>query len=151
MAINFNQVLNNLKEKEDYVADKITAFAGSMTFVHVHAVWFLIWILFGLGIFGEKLSFDTFPFGLLTLIVSLEAIFLSTFVMVSQNREAEQQKIQNQLNFILQKQEEQEVRIIMQTLERIADKHGVAIDDLVEKLAHSKKATDMAVEKIEEF
>ena len=59
------------------VADAITSFAGSMTFVYIHIVWFAAWI----GFHVEK-----FPFGLLTMIVSLEAIFLSTFVMISQNR-----------------------------------------------------------------
>jgi uncharacterized membrane protein len=59
------------------VADAITRFAGSMTFVYIHILWFGLWI--GLG--AEK-----YPYGLLTMIVSLEAIFLSTFVMISQNR-----------------------------------------------------------------
>jgi len=59
------------------VADLITEFAGSMTFVYIHLVWFGCWIGF---------SVEGYPYGLLTMIVSLEAIFLSTFVMISQNR-----------------------------------------------------------------
>ena len=59
------------------IADHITAFAGSMRFVYIHVVWFGAWV----GFRVEK-----YPFGLLTMIVSLEAIFLSTFVMISQNR-----------------------------------------------------------------
>jgi uncharacterized membrane protein len=62
---------------QNRAADAITRFAGSMWFVYVHIVWFSLWI----GLHVEK-----FPFGLLTMIVSLEAIFLSTFVMISQNR-----------------------------------------------------------------
>jgi uncharacterized membrane protein len=62
---------------QNRVADKITDFAGSMVFVYVHIVWFIVWITLGV---------EKFPFGLLTMIVSLEAIFLSTFVMISQNR-----------------------------------------------------------------
>jgi uncharacterized membrane protein len=62
---------------QNRIADQITAFAGSMWFVYIHIVWFGLWI--GLG--AEK-----YPYGLLTMIVSLEAIFLSTFVMISQNR-----------------------------------------------------------------
>ncbi len=58
-------------------ADRITSFAGSMTFVYIHILWFGCWIGFGV---------EKYPFGLLTMIVSLEAIFLSTFVMISQNR-----------------------------------------------------------------
>jgi uncharacterized membrane protein len=62
---------------QNRLADRITSFAGSMTFVYLHIIWFGCWI----GFHVEK-----YPFGLLTMIVSLEAIFLSTFVMISQNR-----------------------------------------------------------------
>jgi uncharacterized membrane protein len=62
---------------ENRIADRMTAFAGSMPFVYIHIAWFGCWIGFGV---------EKYPFGLLTMIVSLEAIFLSTFVMISQNR-----------------------------------------------------------------
>jgi uncharacterized membrane protein len=62
---------------QNRIADKITAFSGSMAFVYIHVIWFGCWIGFGV---------EKYPFGLLTMIVSLEAIFLSTFVMISQNR-----------------------------------------------------------------
>lgn len=65
------------RDVQNRAADKITAFSGSMTFVYVHILWFGLWI--GLGV-------EKYPFGLLTMIVSLEAIFLSTFVLISQNR-----------------------------------------------------------------
>jgi uncharacterized membrane protein len=65
------------KSAENRVADRITAFSGSMRFVYIHIVWFATWIGFGV---------EAYPYGLLTMIVSLEAIFLSTFVMISQNR-----------------------------------------------------------------
>ena len=65
------------KSVQNRIADQITDFAGSMWFVYIHIVWFGCWI--GLGV-------EKYPFGLLTMIVSLEAIFLSTFVMISQNR-----------------------------------------------------------------
>jgi uncharacterized membrane protein len=69
-------------------ADQITAFAGSMWFVYIHIVWFSCWIGFGV---------EKYPYGLLTMIVSLEAIFLSTFVMISQNRaDAKRQVIADQ-------------------------------------------------------
>jgi hypothetical protein len=63
--------------RQNLLADKITAFSGSMLFVYVHIIWFACWIGFGV---------EAYPFGLLTMIVSLEAIFLSTFVLISQNR-----------------------------------------------------------------
>jgi uncharacterized membrane protein len=62
---------------QNRIADRITAFAGSMAFVYIHLAWFGCWIGFRV---------EHYPFGLLTMIVSLEAIFLSTFVLISQNR-----------------------------------------------------------------
>jgi uncharacterized membrane protein len=62
---------------QNQIADRITKFAGSMHFVYLHVVWFAAWIALGV---------EAYPYGLLTMIVSLEAIFLSTFVMISQNR-----------------------------------------------------------------
>jgi uncharacterized membrane protein len=62
---------------QNRIADRITQFAGSMAFVYIHILWFASWIGFGA---------ERYPYGLLTMIVSLEAIFLSTFVMISQNR-----------------------------------------------------------------
>jgi uncharacterized membrane protein len=67
------------------LADRITAFAGAMLFVWIHAVLFGLWIATG----GLGLTSDPFPFNFLTMIVSLEAIFLSTFVMIGQNRQAQ--------------------------------------------------------------
>ena len=73
---------------QNRIADQITAFAGSMWFVYIHILWFGSWI--GIGV-------EHYPYGLLTMIVSLEAIFLSTFVMISQNRaDAKRQAIADQ-------------------------------------------------------
>jgi uncharacterized membrane protein len=72
---------------QNRIADRITAFAGSMRFVYLHILWFGLWI---------GLSVESYPYGLLTMIVSLEAIFLSTFVMISQNRaDAKRQMVAN--------------------------------------------------------
>jgi uncharacterized membrane protein len=74
-------------DAQNRIADRITDFAGSMRFVYIHVLWFGLWI--GLGV-------EKYPYGLLTMIVSLEAIFLSTFVMISQNRaDAKRQVIAN--------------------------------------------------------
>jgi uncharacterized membrane protein len=69
---------------EARIADTITAFAGSMAFVYVHIVWFGLWL---------TIPVEAYPFGLLTMIVSLEAIFLSTFILISQNRADERRQI----------------------------------------------------------
>ncbi len=72
------QAARRAESAQNRIADRITSFAGSMRFVYIHIVWFALWI---------GLRVEAFPFGLLTMIVSLEAIFLSTFVMISQNRQ----------------------------------------------------------------
>jgi uncharacterized membrane protein len=94
-----NKMLEDLKRTQDRVADGITTFAGSLNFVYIHTVWFGIWIALNVGLVGAGLKFDKFPFGLLTMIVSLEAIFLSTFVMVSQNRQSARADIRAELDF----------------------------------------------------
>ena len=72
---------------QNRIADTITRFAGSMVFVYIHVIWFTVWIASGV---------EAYPYGLLTMIVSLEAIFLSTFVMISQNRaDAKRQVVAN--------------------------------------------------------
>jgi uncharacterized membrane protein len=72
------------KNWENRVSDQITRFAGSMRFVYIHLIWFGSWIIFRV---------EDYPFGLLTMIVSLEAIFLSTFVLISQNRADEKRQV----------------------------------------------------------
>ena len=80
------------------VADWIAWFSGSMPFLMVNAVWFAIWIVINTIDTGLR-RFDPYPFGLLTMIVSLEAIFLSCFVLVSQNRQAEKDRVRSDIEY----------------------------------------------------
>jgi uncharacterized membrane protein len=90
--------------RQNRVADAITAFSGSMLFVYIHIAWFACWI--GLGA-------EHYPFGLLTMIVSLEAIFLSTFVMISQNRaDAKRQVIADEQWRTVKKEDQQNVELL---------------------------------------
>ena len=84
---------------ENRVSDQITGFAGSMRFVYLHVIWFAAWI---------GLRIEHYPFGLLTMIVSLEAIFLSTFVMISQNRADEKRQVLADNQWKTVRQEEQQ-------------------------------------------
>ena len=89
---------------QNRIADAITRFAGSMWFVYIHMVWFAAWI-------GFKI--EHYPFGLLTMIVSLEAIFLSTFVMISQNRaDAKRQVLADHQWSIVQEEEQQNEQLL---------------------------------------
>src|SRR6476659_496860 len=84
---------------ENRIADRITTFSGSMKFVYLHVIWFTSWIALGV---------EKYPYGLLTMIVSLEAIFLSTFVMISQNRaDAKRQVIADQEWQTVQEEDQQ--------------------------------------------
>jgi len=90
--------------RQSRLADRITAFAGSMLFVYIHIIWFGCWIGFGV---------ESYPYGLLTMIVSLEAIFLSTFVMISQNRaDAKRQVIANEHWTTVQKEDRQNKELL---------------------------------------
>lgn len=124
---------------QDRVADWITAFAGSMPFVYLHVAWFAVWIV--LNVAGWR--FDPFPFGLLTLVVSLEAIFLSTFVMLSQNREAARSDIRSEIDF--------ETNVLSEVwLEAVADRLGIDVADVhataQERIAQAKARQERAVE-----
>ncbi len=89
---------------QNRIADRITAFSGSMLFVYVHVIWFACWIGFGV---------EKYPYGLLTMIVSLEAIFLSTFVLISQNRaDAKRQVIADNQWKTVQEEDKQNVELL---------------------------------------
>jgi uncharacterized membrane protein len=93
-----------LENRQNRLADAITRFSGSMLFVYVHIVWFACWIGFGV---------ESYPYGLLTMIVSLEAIFLSTFVLISQNRaDAKRQVIADQQWKTVQEEDSQNVELL---------------------------------------
>jgi uncharacterized membrane protein len=92
------------KSLENRIADRVTAFSGSMRFVYLHIIWFSLWI--GLGV-------EHYPYGLLTMIVSLEAIFLSTFVLISQNRtDAKRQVVADQQWMTVQEEDSQNRELI---------------------------------------
>ena len=85
---NVNEEVEEKLTTVQRIADWLAWFSGSMPFLFLHTIWFAVWIVLNVGVLNipRVSGFDPFPFGLLTMIVSLEAIFLSTFVMISQNR-----------------------------------------------------------------
>lgn len=115
------------RSNADRIADPIAQFCGSMTFVWVHVIWFAGWILAN-SLPGFR-PFDPFPFTFLTLVVSLEAIFLSTFILISQNHETRLSERRNQLDLQVNLLTEQENTKMLRMLERIAEKVGANTDD----------------------
>jgi len=97
---------------ENRIADQITRFAGSMLFVYLHIIWFASWIILGV---------EHYPYGLLTMIVSLEAIFLSTFVMISQNRADEKRQVLADHQWQTVQEEEQENEELLQLSNQILE------------------------------
>lgn len=118
------------RTKSDLVAQAIAQFCGSMTFVWVHVVWFGLWVLF--NSLPSIKHIDPFPFTFLTLVVSLEAIFLSTFILISQNQDAKIQERRNHLDLQIDLLSEQENTRMISMLEAIAKKVGADLKDLPE-------------------
>jgi uncharacterized membrane protein len=112
----------------DRVADTITSLSGRMGFAYVHIVWFGLWILLNTGRVGVP-AFDPFPYGLLTMIVSLEAIFLSTVVLISQNRLSGEIERRADLDLQIGLLTEHEVTRVLQMLDAIQRKMGIDDDE----------------------
>ncbi|MDI1274541.1 DUF1003 domain-containing protein [Polaromonas sp.] len=137
------------RSRSDRIASLIARFCGSMTFVGVHVAIFSFWLLVNSA--SAMPHFDPYPFTLLTLVVSLEAIFLSTFILISQNHELRISERRNQLDLQINLLTEQENTKMLQMLERIAKKVGVSMND--DPAVHIlKKAThpEVLVEQIEQ-
>lgn len=137
------------RSRSDRIAGFIARFCGSMPFVVVHVALFAAWLTF--NSLPALPHFDPYPFTFLTLVVSLEAIFLSTFILISQNYELRTSDRRNQLDLQINLLTEQENTKMLQMLERIAKKVGVSMDD--DPVVHMlKKATDPGalVEQIEQ-
>jgi CRP/FNR family cyclic AMP-dependent transcriptional regulator len=100
------------------IADWIAWFSGSMHFLIINGIWFVVWIIWN-TLLPEARQFDPFPFGLLTMIVSLEAIFLSCFVLISQNRQAAKDKIRNDIEYDINVKAELEVTHLHEKIDHI--------------------------------
>jgi uncharacterized membrane protein len=124
----------------DKLASKITAFSGSMLYVWLHVAWFSIWIVANISLLIFA-PFDPYPFGLLTMIVSLEAIFLSTFVLITQNRQAiaadRRAKVDLQVNMIA----EREITKLMEMVKHLHEHVGVSTPDHDPELEEMQEPT----------
>jgi len=110
------------------VADALTGFAGSTPFLVLHVLWFLVWIPWNVGWFGLP-QFDPFPFGLLTMIVSLEAIFLSIFVLMAQKRESAIAELREEITLQVNLRMEEEVTKTLQLVAGLYTRMGHRLGD----------------------
>lgn len=128
----------------DRLADAIAAFTGTLWYVLLHIVWFGLWALVNRGVFGIR-PFDPFPFQLLTLLVSMEAVLMSTFVLIKQNRMSylsdRRAHVDLQTNLLA----EREVTRLLRLTEEIARRLQVPVEEIAGGLAH-----DTQIEKLVE-
>jgi uncharacterized membrane protein len=136
------------RTRSELVAESVAKFCGSIRFVWVHIIWFSAWILFN-TIPGIK-HIDPFPFTFLTLVVSLEAIFLSTFILISQNHDTQISERRNHLDLQINLLSEQENTKMIHILQMIAEKVGADIghDPHLEQLRRETQPEKL-VEQIE--
>ena len=143
-VLNLEQAAKDQRTQTELLAERIAKFCGSMKFVWVHVIWFSGWIAFNLAP-GIK-HIDPFPFTFLTLVVSLEAIFLSTFILISQNHDTQISERRNHLDLQINLLSEQENTKMIQMLQAIADKVGVDLshDSDLEQLRQETQPEKLA-------
>lgn len=124
MNMNWHQKHLTGRSLSDRFADKVADFVGSWTFVIIHILWFSIWVL---------LPIESFPYGLLTMTVSLEAIFLTTLVLMSENRQEERDRTQAEADYETNLKAKEEIEELQERLARIEDQKLEKILKLLEE------------------
>lgn len=119
VARNVNVEVEQKQKPLDRIADAIAGFAGSVPFVIIHGVFFAAWILLNLSIIPGVEAFDPFPFGLLTMAVSLEAIFLSVFVLLAQNLQSAKERVRSDVEYEVNLKAELEVFHLHEKVDRL--------------------------------
>ncbi|HKZ05081.1 MAG TPA: DUF1003 domain-containing protein [Methylomirabilota bacterium] len=115
------------------IGDRLVALAGTGAFAALHVVWFAVWIVINLGMAPGVAVFDPYPFSLLTMVVSLEAIFVTIGVLISQNRMARQADRRAHLDLQINLLAEQESTATLRLLGRIAERLGLEPEQAVKK------------------
>ncbi len=140
---NVNEEVQEHSTVVQRVADWLAWFSGSIMFLVIHGAWFIIWVSLNTFILprnadGER-GFDPFPFGLLTMIVSLEAIFLSCFVLISANRQAEKDKVRSDIEYEVNIKAELEVAHLHEKTDRM-------YEDMLARFSRLEKALSQPAE-----
>jgi uncharacterized membrane protein len=130
------EIIKSLKAQQDEkrglaekVADFLTAVFGSMGFLILNILWFAVWFVLNLGLIPGIEPFDPFPFGLLTMIVSLEAIALAIIVLISQNRSAKIADLREEVDLQVDMMTEREITKLLRLVAAIAEKQGIELSD----------------------
>jgi uncharacterized membrane protein len=138
----FKAKMNHRRSLSDRLADKVTSAFGSVWFFVGNVLWLGLWILINMDLIPGLPVFDPFPFGLLTMIMSLEAIFLSIFVLISQNRAAFVADLREEIDLKVNVRAEQEITRLINMVDEIHDHLGLAPDD-DDELREMKKRVNL--------
>ncbi len=130
------------RSRAEHIADKITSVAGSTPFIILHVCWFAAWILLNGSVIPGMRAFDPFPFSFLTLMVSLEAIFLTLLVLMSQNRMTKEADKRAHLDLQINMLDEQETTVILRMVQKIG-KHLGLEEEINESLKDLCEETDV--------
>ncbi len=149
VARNVNEVVPPSVNFGEKLSDFLTSLAGDIRFVYFSVAWFAVWIIWNTRIIPGLEPFDPFPFGLLTMVVSLEAIFLSLFVLISQNRQSARDKVRNDVEYEVNLKAEIEIRGLMKQIEtmqqlmlqHLAVMNNFNVDQQDKLAAHSESST----------
>lgn len=137
---NLNVEWDKIETFQMHLADWISDHAGRMSFVYFHVIWFGLWVLVNTNLIWQGHQFDPFPFGLLTMIVSLEAIFLSTFIMVSQNVQTQRSELRAELDYQVNLKSEKEIAEILALLKELKEQEDVFEEEELESKLNPKKS-----------
>lgn len=128
----------------DKIADNLTSRFGTVAFLIINAVWFSVWIVLNTNIIPGVEPFDPFTFGLLTMTVSLEAIFLAVVVLISQNRAAKIAELREEIDLQVTSISENEVSKVIEMLRLLLEKNGVRLDDPeIEEMVRPVRSEDI--------
>jgi uncharacterized membrane protein len=125
----FKAKANAKRTPAEKFADWLTARFGSVLFLSLNALWFAVWIGINTGLVPGVEPFDPFPFGLLTMVVSLEAIFLAIIVLISQNREARVAELREEIELQIDTITETEMTKLINLVVKLMEKQGINVDD----------------------
>jgi uncharacterized membrane protein len=125
------------------VSDFFVSFMGSMPFLVFHVVGFIVWFAINLGFLPYVRAFDPFPFGILTLIVSSEGVFLAIFILISQNRMTRQSDKRAHLDLQVSILAEQEMTMMLRMQQRLCEHLGVEVEDVRDDADRMVEETDV--------
>lgn len=143
----FKAKANAKRSMAEKFADLMTLKFGSVAFLALNALWFSAWIITNVGWIPSIEPFDPFPFGLLTMIVSLEAIFLAIIVLISQNREARIGELREEIELQISTISESEITKLIHLISLLLEKQGVKVHEDPELEKMLKPINNAAMER----